>query len=188
MKITLACLTSALLVGSAALMPLRAEEQRSKAPGVSAEAKVDLNTASERALAAVPVIGADAARAIIAARPFSSIDELDRVQGLSAERLEQIRAKAVVSAPPEKKPLGQPTGEKQRLGSPTSMPQAPTGRVNLNTAPVATLAAIPVIGPELAPKLVAARPFKSLDDLARVKGLTAEQLEQIRGVLTVETR
>ena len=54
-------------------------------------------------LESIPAIGPETARAIVAARPFSSLDELNRVKGISAERLEQIRAELTV-APETAKP------------------------------------------------------------------------------------
>ena len=83
-----------ILIGITVISPVMADEQRSQPESSAATStKLDLNTASVRALESVPVIGPDGARAIIAARPFATIDELDRVQGISAERLEQLRAK-----------------------------------------------------------------------------------------------
>src|SRR5687767_12559127 len=82
----------------AMLLPLQADEQRrqdSQRTGGAVShpndaGKLDLNTADFKALEAVSVIGSDGARAIVAARPFSTINDLDRLKGFSAERLEQI--------------------------------------------------------------------------------------------------
>ncbi|MFC5850153.1 ComEA family DNA-binding protein [Deinococcus petrolearius] len=46
-----------------------------------------------------------------------------------------------------------------------------SGRVNLNTATEEQLEALPRIGPALAARLVAARPYRSLADLDRVRGV-----------------
>jgi DNA uptake protein ComE-like DNA-binding protein len=147
-------------------------------------AKVDLNTADPKALEAIAAIGPDGARAIVAARPFASVDELSRVPGLGAERLEQIRAQVYVSGTVARNPLGEPTHQPQPLGLPAAA-ASPTGRIDVNTADLATLEAIPVIGPELARELVAARPFRTLDELSRVRDLSAERLEQLKSVLVV---
>ena len=161
----------------------RAASERSKpALGTSAESRLDLNTADVKALEAVPVIGVDGAQAIVAARPFRTIHDLDLVKGISAARLEQIRAVVtveIVLVPP-------------KLGSPNVNPSQPsTGdevgddRVDLNTADLKTLAAIPSIGEETAREIVAARPFERVDDLSRVKDMSAERLELIRTQVTV---
>ena len=166
--------------------PLLAEEQRSQAPGADAANKLDLNHASRAALEAVPEIGPEGARAILAARPFKNLDDLDRVKGIPTETLEQIRAKVRVSAATGGTGLGEPAKRKKRLGEPAAAATpADPQLVDVNTASRETLAAIPVIGPDLAQTIVAARPFKSLDELSRLKGLTAEQLEQMRAVLTL---
>ena len=163
---------------------LIADEQRAKAPGADTSDKVDLNTATAQKLESVPEIGPQAARAIIAARPFSSVDDLDRVKGISAEQLEQIRAKVFVSTPPGGQRLGEPTREQKPLGQPTAA-TTDSALPDINTASLETLAAIPVIGPDLAPAIVAARPFKTLDALSQLKGVNAERLEQVRAVVTI---
>lgn len=179
---------------------LAADEQRSRAPGAaSTRAKIDLNTADRKTLEAIPVIGPTAAPAIIAARPFATLDDLDRVKGLTTEQLEQIRAISFVTPPPSKKPLGEPTtstADKKPLGVPTHATPAPPGteiaassaKPDINTASESALAAVPVIGPDLARKIVAARPFSSPDDLARLRGLTTEQFEQLRGAVSFGAR
>lgn len=185
MKFThLVCSSAAMLI-TLATLPLEADEQRAKAPGaVNAAGKIDLNTAELKTLAAVPAIGPDLAKAIIAARPFTTMSDLDRLPGLSAERLEQIRATTYISTPPSKSRLGEPTMEKDRLGAPETA-KRPAGKLDINTASESALAAHPEIGPDVARAIVAARPFGSLNELDRVRGLTAERLEQIRGALSL---
>jgi hypothetical protein len=58
--------------------------------------------------------------------------------------------------------------------------------VNLNTAEEDELAQVPGIGPALAKRLVAARPFNSLDDVRRVPGIGASTLDRIAPYATVE--
>lgn len=52
---------------------------------------VDLNSAPFEALDALPGVGAVTARAIIAARPFRSVEELGRVRGIGPTRLRRLR-------------------------------------------------------------------------------------------------
>jgi competence protein ComEA len=72
------------------------------APAPAAEAsggKVDVNTASAAELASLPGIGASKAAAIIAERekkPFGSVDDLERVRGIGARTVEDLRAKVSV--------------------------------------------------------------------------------------------
>ncbi len=53
-------------------------------------------------------------------------------------------------------------------------------KLDVNAASAQELDALPGIGPVLAERIVAARPFKSADDLRRVKGIGAKKYEKIR--------
>lgn len=62
------------------------------------------------------------------------------------------------------------------------------GRVNINTANRATLMQLPGIGPAMADRVIserAVRPFSTVDELARVKGIGPKKLEKIRPFVTV---
>lgn len=52
---------------------------------------VNLNTASADGLMALPGIGPSKAAAIIANRPYDSVDDLDRVPGFGAKTIDQLR-------------------------------------------------------------------------------------------------
>lgn len=54
-----------------------------------------------------------------------------------------------------------------------------SGRVNLNTATTEQLKALPKVGPSLAAKLIAGRPYRSLADLDRVKGVGPSTLKTL---------
>ena len=61
--------------------------------------KVDVNSASAAELAELPGIGQSKAAAIIAERekkPFSSVDDLERVRGIGARTVEDLRSKVSV--------------------------------------------------------------------------------------------
>jgi DNA uptake protein ComE-like DNA-binding protein len=178
-------LITALCLGLGLTLSAAADEQRSKdakPPAGTPDTRLDVNTADVKALEAVPVIGPDGARAILAARPFSTIDDLDRLKGISAERLEQIRAVVTVRSSHTPVKLGSPTVDTPT--APATGKSAPK-KIDLNTADLKTLENTPEIGPELARAIVAARPFASLEELSRIKGVSAERLEQIRAKVTV---
>jgi hypothetical protein len=59
-------------------------------------AKVDLNTASEKELIDLPGVGAASAKKIIAGRPYSSVDDLSK-SGLSAPTIKKIAPLVTVS-------------------------------------------------------------------------------------------
>ena len=63
----------------------------------SAEADpVNINTASLEALDSLPGIGPSLAQAIVAGRPYSTVEDLLRVQGIGEARLKQLRARITV--------------------------------------------------------------------------------------------
>ena len=63
------------------------------------------------------------------------------------------------------------------------------GKVNINTADVATLDTLPGIGASTAAKIVADReangPFKTIEDLKRVSGIGDKKFSQLEGCITV---
>ena len=58
--------------------------------------------------------------------------------------------------------------------------KSPQGLVNLNTASKKELQSIKGIGPVLAKRIIAGRPYRTLDDLLKVKGISPKKLEIIR--------
>ena len=71
------------------------------AAAVESAGKVDVNTANAEELASLPGIGASKAAAIIAERekkPFVSVEDLERVRGIGARTVEDLRGKVSVGA------------------------------------------------------------------------------------------
>lgn len=63
--------------------------------------------------------------------------------------------------------------------------KSPMAAVNLNSADEATLQSLPGVGPALSKQIVAGRPFTSVDDLAKVKGIGPAKLAALRKLVTV---
>ncbi|WP_221088120.1 ComEA family DNA-binding protein [Deinococcus aquaedulcis] len=59
-----------------------------------------------------------------------------------------------------------------------------SGRLNLNTATTEQLEALPRVGPAVAARIVAGRPYRSLADLDRVKGIGPSALQTLQGLVT----
>lgn len=143
----------------------------------SKSAKVDLNTADHATLETLPGVGPAVATSIIAARPFASVNELEKVSGIGPARMKQLKGLVTVS---------KSTAVAARSTSGTAPAQAHAGKkVDVNTADVKTLEELVGVGPQIAQAIVAARPFKSVDDLDRVPGIGTERLEQLRMQVTV---
>jgi len=65
-------------------------------------------------------------------------------------------------------------------------PEAGEGRVNINTATLEELETLPGVGPVIARRIAEGRPYKSVGDLTRVKGIGKKMLERIRLQVVVE--
>ncbi len=57
--------------------------------------------------------------------------------------------------------------------------------VDINTADQSTLESLPGVGPSIAKEIIKGRPFNSVDDLGKVKGIGKAKLEKIRPLVTV---
>jgi hypothetical protein len=69
------------------------------------QGKVDINTADIPTLEAIPEIGTSFANAVVAARPFKSIYELERILKIGPEKMVELHAKVTVSPPKVPSPL-----------------------------------------------------------------------------------
>jgi len=58
--------------------------------------------------------------------------------------------------------------------------KTPLGNIDINTATEKKLRTVPGIGPVMAERIIAARPFRSADDLRRVSGIADKKYAQIR--------
>ena len=57
--------------------------------------------------------------------------------------------------------------------------------VDINTADQKTLESLPGVGPATATEIVKGRPYKSVNDLANIKGIGKSKLEKIKPLVTV---
>src|SRR4051812_5988433 len=63
-----------------------------------------------------------------------------------------------------------------------------TKKVDLNTATKADLETLPGVGPATADQIIAARPFKNVNDLKNVKGIGDARFAELHNQVTVSHR
>ena len=94
------------------------------------------------------------------------------------ERWSVVSHKLAARGPPTAKARSNPNRE--------GKPRPGGARINVNTATLAELEALPGIGPVIARRIIEGRPYRSVDDLDRIKGIGKKRLEEIRPLVTAE--
>ena len=59
-----------------------------------------------------------------------------------------------------------------------------TGRIDVNSATLEQLESLPGIGPVFAKRIIAGRPYATIDDLRRIQGIGEKRLADIRGLIS----
>ncbi len=194
---TISKLRSSVTVGGAAAAPAAASKsskssaaptpaaaskssKSSAAPATPAAAPVDLNTASLKDLEELPGVGEATAKKIVAGRPYSSVDDLAKA-GVSKSTIEKLRSSATVSGAAAAPAASSKTASSKSSAAPATPAAAP---VDLNTASLKDLEELPGVGEATAKKIVAGRPYSSVDDLAKA-GVSKSTIEKLRPAATV---
>lgn len=81
-------------------------------------------------------------------------------------------------------PPAQPQAAAPEYPTTASVQPLISGRVNLNSASQEQLEALPKIGPALAGRILQGRPYRSLADLDRVKGIGPSTLSALAPLVT----
>lgn len=166
-------------------------EAEERALPLTRDEKIDPNRATEVQLDRLPGVGPATARAIMAARDtglvFRRADDLLVVRGIGPASLERLRpwldlpvATGLAGASLRRPLTGSGSGVPARSGQ---GPETAVGPVDVNRADAEALQALPGIGPALAARIVAerrTRPFESLDDLVRVRGIGPSTIVRVR--------
>jgi competence protein ComEA len=171
--------------------------------------RIDLNHADRAELLQLPGIGEKLVERIEDYRrqhgPFRNVEELTQVHGIGAVTLQRLRPWISVEGEQEQDEettpiVKQAPQSSKRRGETASMDGAKTTKtaarkeagvarpIDLNQATAAELQRLPGIGPTRALWILEERrkkPFKSVEDLMRVKGIKQKTLEKLRPFITV---
>jgi competence protein ComEA len=165
-------------------------------------ARIDLNSADHAQLRQLPEVGDKLAARIEEYRRtkggFRSVEELQNVQGIGPARMHALRQLVTVSTeatadePPAKAGVVQRVSYKKaapatKKGRPKKG-EALAGPIDVNRATEQELQQLPGIGPTLARRIITARPFRTVDELRRVRGIGVKTLDRLRPLVTVENQ
>ncbi len=164
--------------------------------------KVDLNSASEKDLEALPGVGKATAAKIVANRPYGSVDELSKA-GLSAKTIDKLRSHVTAGSAASSRAATKETKAEAKKSEKTSKAAEETKKsdkktaasssaasgtkVDINTASEKELEALPGVGSKTAEKIIAKRPYSSVEDLSRA-GVSKKTMEKIGPLVTVSQR
>lgn len=172
LRLRFATFAIAFLAAFGAIQPQPVQAQTSKQ-------KVNINTADLATLETLPGVGAATAQKIIDGRPYHSMADLEKVQGLSKTKADALQGHITFGSTARSTMSASPSRSKK------SSSTAANGKVNVNTADLATLETLPGVSATTAQKIVDGRPYSSLTDLEHVKGLSKTKVEAMKDQITL---
>ena len=165
-----------------------------KAPAAAAAPAgcIDLNRSSVSELSNLKGIGEKKAQLIIDSREkdgaYKSIDDLARVKGFGVKTIDKFRDQLCpIGAGAAPAPAAKPIPKNGNAPKAPAAAAAPAGCIDLNRSSVADLSNLKGIGEKKAQLIIDSREkdgaYKSIDDLARVKGFGAKTIDKFRDQL-----
>jgi comEA protein len=173
--------------------------------------KVNLNTADEKAIAGAKGVGDKLAKELVKNRPYKTWEEVSKVKGVgSGKKLDSLKKvlkltegiatkdEPVVAEKASKKKTSSKGDEatsassspSKKSSSSSSEKLAPGTKININTASAEELDKLPEIGPVKAQAIVEYRkangPFKSAEDIEKVKGIKEGTFAKIKDFIVVK--
>ncbi|KAI8427462.1 hypothetical protein MSG28_001997 [Choristoneura fumiferana] len=152
---------------------------------------MNVNTATEEQLMTLPGVNRQLARAIVLHRQlidrFKRVDDLALVSGIGAEKLELLRPEISIN---NRKQISRASSCSQSLDS--IRVSIESKLCSVNSSSVFQLQCVPGLNQEIAANIVDHRnkkgPFKSLDDLIKVRGMDVVRLSTVKQHLSLELR
>jgi len=128
--------------------------------------RLDLNTASQEELEALPGVGPATAKKIVAGRPYpAGADVAKALEGAGVPKATIAKVTPLVTTGPA---VGTATGGTTKAKTPDqASPAKLRGPVDLNTASPEELESLKGVGPATAKKIIAARPYSTVQDLKK---------------------
>ncbi len=166
---------------------LAAEEALRSTPLAPGEL-LDPNRVTAAELDRLPGVGPAIAEAVVRSResdgPFRGREDLLRVRGIGPALLERMAPHLAFPAVP---PRAAERSTPPRPAAP-SAPVRPRAPLDLNRADTLALQSLPGVGPARARRIVEARagePFRSVEDLLRVRGIGPATLARLKPLVAV---
>jgi len=155
--------------------------------------KVNLNTADEKAIAGAKGVGDKLAKELVKNRPYKTWEEVSKVKGVgSGKKLDALKKvlKLTEGIATKDEATSASSSPSKKSSSSSSEKLAPGTKININTASAEELDKLPEIGPVKAQAIVEYRkangPFKSAEDIEKVKGIKEGTFAKIKDFIVVK--
>jgi len=155
--------------------------------------KVNLNTADEKAIAGAKGVGDKLAKELVKNRPYKTWEDVTKGKGVGAGKKlcsHKTVLKLTEGIATKDEATSASSSPSKKSSSSSSEKLAPGTKININTASAEELDKLPEIGPVKAQAIVEYRkangPFKSAEDIEKVKGIKEGTFAKIKDFIVVK--